>query len=275
VAEDRPSSLAGKRIVITRAAEQSATLVQALQERGATPILFPLLTFAPPENTAPFDSALRKINEFDWIFLTSQNALRALVERSGTLGISLAEATVKVRIAAVGPATAEAAAHAGLHVAHVASRHQGTSLAEELAPELPGKSVLLPRSDRANPDLVEMLRKTGARVTDVIAYRTSLPDDFGKSGSPVFTRGGADAILFFSPSAVHHCEELLGVEEFRKLQDTSALTAIGPVTAAALRDAGVQRIVLAADTTLAAVLDALAEFFAGARQQAPTGVKRA
>jgi uroporphyrinogen-III synthase len=274
VAEARPSPLRGKRIVITRAAEQSKSLCKVLQERGATPVLLPVVSFVPPEDFAPLDAALRHLRQFDWLFLTSQNALRAITERCRFLQVSLAEASRSLRIAAVGPATAEAAGKVGLRVAHVAAKHLGVALAEELAQEVKGRTVLLPRSDRGNPDLVEALQKLGARVTQVVAYRTVRPSEAENGRLDALARGEADAILFFSPSAAHHLQELLGTRQFVKLSQTAVFTAIGPVTAAALHEVGIARVLLAGDTAVAAVLDSLAEFFAGASQERPIGVKR-
>ena len=73
------------------------------------------------------------LGRYDWLFLTSQNALRALQERSEFLGLQLPKELEGVRVAAVGPATAEAARNAGLEVDYVARKHQGVALAEELA----------------------------------------------------------------------------------------------------------------------------------------------
>ena len=52
----------------------------------------------------------------------------------------------------------------------------GAALAAELAPQLPGRRVLLPRSDRAEDDLPAALRVAGADVTEVVAYRTAAPE---------------------------------------------------------------------------------------------------
>jgi uroporphyrinogen-III synthase len=274
VAKAAASSLAGKCIVVTRATEQTESLCQELQARHALPILFPLIGFAPPDDFAPLDSALRDLSQFDWLFVTSQNVLRALLERSATLALSLAEAAKDLRVAAVGPSTAGAAKDAGLSVSHVAAIHYGLALAEELEAELLGCRVFLPRSDRANPELPEALRRLGVEVTDVIAYRTVRPADPDPITLAQLSNGEADAVLFFSPSAVQHLKELLGEPQFRALQEKAIFTAIGPVTARSLHDAGVVRIVSASDTTASAVVCALEEFFTSAKRPL-AGVKRA
>jgi uroporphyrinogen III methyltransferase/synthase len=147
-------------------------------------------------------------------------------------------------------------------VEHTAQTHLGTALAQEFRDRVQNKRVLLPRSDRANPDLPSALRKFGADVTEVIAYRTLRPNNADQQRLASIARGEADAILFFSPSAVHNFLELSGRKQLNILQDRIAMTAIGPVTAKALRDAGVHRIVQAAEPSASAVLQALESRFA-------------
>jgi uroporphyrinogen III methyltransferase/synthase len=273
VAEAISSALAGKRLVITRAAAQSEAMAHELSARGAIPVVLPLVSFADPEDFAPVDAAINGIDRFDWMILTSAQAVRALVKRSEELKRSLIGSKGKLRIAAVGPITAEAARCARLPVEYVAKTHAGVALAEELGDKLQGVKVLLPRSDRASPDLPFTLRHYGARVTEVIAYRTLRPTSEDQEELRQIAQGSADAVLFFSPSAVQYFAELFGSEQLRALQDKLAITAVGPVTANALREAGVQRTVLAGDTTAAAVVDALEKYFASAVKARP-GAKR-
>jgi len=274
VAESFPSALAGKRIVITRSSAQSESLAQELAARGAIPVVLPLVTFAEPEDFAPLDAAIVEIQQFDWMILTSAQAVRALVGRGVVLKRSLICPEVKLRIACVGPVSAEAARQAGLPVEYIAETHTGVALAEELGKRLCGTKVLLPRSDRANPDLPAALKRHGAQVTEVVAYRTLRPAAVDERTLQQITEGAADAVLFFSPSAVQHFAELFGGGQLRSLQDKLAITAVGPVTANALREAGVGRTVLAADTTAAAVVEALEEHFASTVKQAQAGAKR-
>lgn len=272
--ESTPKSLAGKRIVITRSAVQSDAIARELTARGAIPVVLPLVSFAEPEDFAPLDAAIMDIQRFDWMILTSAQAVRSVAKRCRDLKREIVGAKCKLRIACVGPVTAEAARQAGLPVEHVAETHSGAGLAEEMGSKLAGAKVLLPRSDRANPDLPVALKRHGAEVSEVIAYRTLRPSAVDEKNLSQIANGETDAILFFSPSAVQHFAELLGGEQLRVLQDRLAITAVGPVTANALRQAGVSRAVVAADTTGAAVIEALEKHFEGARKSAPAGVKQ-
>lgn len=274
MAEAAPSPLAGKRVVITRAALQSSELVEKLAQRGAISISLPLVSFAAPQDYALLDAALLEFPKFDWALFTSANAVRSVVTRSSALHCDVHPSAKLPHVAVVGPATREEAEKAGFSVDYVARTHLGVALAEELGERLRAQSVFLPRSDRANPDLPAALRRLGANVTDVVAYRTIRPSDTEQERVDRVVRGDADAVLFFSPTAVHNFAELAGRERLGILQNALALVAIGPITAGALRGSGVQRIVMAADTTASAVIDALEQHFARTKKQSAAGAKR-
>ena len=271
MAEALPSPLAGRNILITRASDQTESLVRELEARGAKPVLQPMIAFHPPGDFAPLDQVLRNLRTFDWLLLTSANAVRALVERAQALELDVMNSFAAVRIAAVGPVTSEAARRAGLPVSRVATKHRGLALAEEFAVELTRKRILLPRSNLASSDLPDALRRLGAQVTEVVAYRTFAAEPEGE-GQNQFSSGHVEAILFFSPSAVRNFlnwDEGKGGQVLRSFSDLSrktAVVAVGPVTAAALRDAGLHNIVQASDTTVPAVIEALETFFATAPQ---------
>ena len=274
MAEKNPKPLAGKRVVVTRALEQSQSLVDALREAGAEPVLLPLVTFAPADNVPEIDRHLKIGVQFDWLFLTSQNALRVLQERCASLGRPLEEVFAGVKIAAVGPATADAVRAAGLPVAYLSNEHNGAALANELGGELRGKRVFLPRSDRANPELITVLERHGAKVTPVVAYNTVSPTGELLEKCGTVFRGQADAVLFFSPSAVHHLRDLLGPQRFRDLGHRTIFVAIGPVSADALNAEGIGRTLVAADSTVSAAVAALSDYFAKTGQQLPAGAKQ-
>jgi uroporphyrinogen-III synthase len=274
VVEKNHKPLAGRRVVVTRALEQSQSLVDALRDAGAEPILLPLLAFAPPGDFSELDNCLRHGTQFDWVFFTSQNALRAVQQRCVSLGHPLNQAFAGVKIGCVGPATVEAVQASGLTVTHSSEIHSGLGLAEALAATVKGKRVFLPRSDRANPELAEALTLHGALVKSVIAYKTVAPKLNSQQALEKLFRGGTDAILFFSPSAAHSLRDVLGSERFRELGQGVAFVAIGPVTEQALIKEGIGRILVSADTTVSAVVAVLAKFFSRAGYHQPAGAKQ-
>lgn len=261
-AESVISALSGKRVVITRAARQSVELVENLGKLGALPILLPLVAFSAPEDFAPLDAALDRLEQFDWIIFTSENAVRAVVKRASVRGNLRNVAGRRSRAAAVGPTTAAAAERAGFFVDYQAKTHSGAALANELGEKLQGQSIFLPRSDRANPDLPQLLKKYGAEITEVIAYRTVTPVNLDQDKIAAIANADVDAILFFSPTAVEHFVGVVGKEKVRDLQNRLALTAVGPITANALRQSGVDNLLVADDTTSDAVIAVLQKHFA-------------
>ena len=275
MAEQGASALAGKKIVVTRAAEQSRALMEELEMRGADAILLPLIAVAAADDYGALDAALSPLGNFDWLLFTSENAVAAVARRLKLLNKDGREFAKTRHVAAVGPATAEAARRAGFSIDHLATTHNGVALAEELGERVRDKSVFLPRSDRANSDLPEALKHFGARVTEVIAYKTLPPGDMDKNKVEAIRRGEVDAVLFFSPTAVRHLVEVIGVPKLGELQGRVALTAIGPVTARELSHAQIDQILVASDATPVAVIAVLEEYFSDAAARSSRGVHSA
>jgi uroporphyrinogen-III synthase len=252
--------LAGRRIVVTRAAEQSRALTARLAELGATVIALPTIAFAEPLDNAPLDAAISALPTFHWLLFTSANAARFFARRCRARGAdprTVQSGSSPLFVAAVGPATSEAAAAEGFLVGHMAEEFQGAELAQELSGEVFGKKVLLPRSDLASDDLPEALRKSGAFVTDVIAYRTVPCDAAAPEAVAAVRSGEADVVSFFSSSAFHSLAERVGLETLRNV----SLAAIGPVTAAAIRESGLQVAIESPQATSESFVAALLDYF--------------
>ena len=154
----------------------------------------------------------------------------------------------------------------------MAREFRGAALAEELAGQLAGKRVLLPRSDRASEDLPAALRALKADVTEVIAYSTRIAKSLEPSELDMLRHGDVDVASFFSPSAFHNLAELVGLEALRELSGKIAIAAIGPVTAAAIREAGLKVDIVAAQASPKALVAAIEEHFTIKRG---TGVRSA
>jgi uroporphyrinogen-III synthase len=248
--------LAGKRIVLTRAAEDSAELARALESLGAEIVLLPTVAFAPPDDWQKLDDQLRRLDLFDAILFLSKNAVRYIFDRCAQLGIQCEVVGPSNRlIAAVGPATARALKEKGLRVDYVAKKQTGESLVDELRESLMGRRVLLPRSDRGDDRAPRALREIGANVTAVIAYRTGAPVALDLAILAGVRGGEADAVVFASPSAFHNLCDVVGTPEIAQLSMGAEFVAIGPTTARAIREAGA-RVAVAADESSAAGLAA-------------------
>lgn len=256
----RAKPLAGRRIVVTRAPEQARELTQRLQELGATVISLPAVSFAEPEDFVPLDAAIAAIASFDWILFTSANAVKFFARRCRARGMdpkALQSASHALFVAAVGPATSEAVAAEGLLVNHMAEEFQGAALARELTAELGSKKVLLPRGDKASPELQEALRAAGANVTAPVCYRTLEFVSAEPAALETLQRGEVDVVSFFSGSAFRSLVARVGIDCLRRI----AIAAIGPVTAAEIRAAGLPVAVEAPQATTSAFIAALVDHF--------------
>jgi uroporphyrinogen III methyltransferase / synthase len=257
---DKP--LAGKRIVVTRAADQAQELIRALDSLGAEVLLFPTVQFVPPEEWRELDEQLKKLDGFQAILFLSRNAVRYFFQRLGELGIKCyADGSSNRLIAAVGPATAHEAEANGLHVDIVAGERTGRGLVRELGDKLNGREVLIPRGDLADDTVPDELRAAGARVTQVVVYRNVPPEKTNPAIAARILHGEADAVVFASPSAFHNFSKTLGGADLLRLSARTPFAAIGPTTARALRDAGIRVEIEATETSSAGLADALVKYF--------------
>lgn len=256
-------ALKGKRVVLTRAVEQSAEWVGALESRGAEVLMLPAVRIAQPETWSLLDRELMRLYEFDWVLFTSRNAVRFVAERLKELGCQLCVGEAHTpRVAAVGHATAEAARKVGWHVDCVPEKQDGESLARELHETLAKRRVLLPRSDRADDRLAVALEKNGAKVREVVAYLTLAPESLDPAIAGRVGAGDVDWLVFASPSAFHNLSHAIGAKELVALSARIHFLAIGPTTAKAVREAGGHVELEAAVPDAEGIAKALCEYYA-------------
>ena len=67
--------LAGRRILVTRAAKQAGKLSEGLRALGAEAVEVPVIEICPPASYEPLDDALRRVDSYDWLLFTSMNAV--------------------------------------------------------------------------------------------------------------------------------------------------------------------------------------------------------
>jgi uroporphyrinogen-III synthase/uroporphyrinogen III methyltransferase/synthase len=228
-------------VVVTRGKVGEDALSARLRDLGAAVREVPSIVFAPPADPAPLDAALRDLARFDWAVFASAVAVERTVERLRALGLA-PDALAGVRLAAVGPATAERLAHEVREPDLVPAEARGEAMAAALAPRVRGRRVFLPRPAEGRPELLAGLLAAGAEVTAVEAYRTlPAPPDEIRPIARWIEAGEIDAVAFASPSAVAAVVGALGGEA--GLLRRVVLAAIGPTTTAALRAAGLDAAV--------------------------------
>lgn len=228
--------LASRRILVTRAASQAGKLSEGLRALGATPVEVPILEIRPPENYALFDTALCRLDQYEWLVLTSVNSVRAIVERAGDLGLDLHKLSA-MEVAAVGRATAAEATAAGLAVTVVPEMYVAESLVSALRTQVSGKRVLLARAASARDVIPNALREWGATVDVVDAYRNALPEAApGQLRHALAQR--IDAATFTSSSSATHLAEAASRAGILWPFAGVPAISIGPITSETLCELG-------------------------------------
>jgi uroporphyrinogen III methyltransferase/synthase len=257
--------LFGRRVLVTRPRDQAAELVDRLVALGAEPVEAPMIRIVPPEDLGPLRRAASQPDAFDLIVFTSANAVDAFMTVLLT-GERDLRALKGPQLCAVGTATAEKLASYGLKVDLMPTEFRAEALAAALVDRgtLDGARVLLPRADIGREIIAEQLRAAGALVTDVIAYRTIL-EDTQREGDPdvygMLLEGRIDVVTFTSASAVRNFATVYGRDQAADLLKATAVAAIGPVTADAADQLGIQVSIQPATYTVPELVEAIAAYF--------------
>jgi uroporphyrinogen III methyltransferase/synthase len=263
-AESRESTgkaLSGKRIVVTRARAQAESCVQLIEEAGGEVVEFPTIEIRPPDDFAAFDTALEKIETYDWLIFTSVNSVEPFLSRLKRQGKSIA-ALQAMRIGAIGPETAKRLEHSGLRAALVPARYQAEGILDAVALEsVRGKRILIPRAAEAREILPQTLRERGAAVDVVVAYRTGLPAIDPAPLAERLRRREIDAVTFTSSSTVRNFVRLFGDGNLSSIVGTSAIACIGPITARTVEELGGRCDIVAEEFTIPGLVQAMAEYF--------------
>jgi uroporphyrinogen-III synthase len=251
--------LEGWRVLTTRASKQAGGLSRPLEELGADVIEIPTIEIRPPSSFEPMDAALRDINRYDWLILTSVNGAEALFERLTKLRIELANLN-HLQVAAIGPATRREIERHGLKVAVTPEKYIAESVVEALRGKTEGKRVLLVRAKIARDVLPTELKKAGATVDVVEAYETHIPSGAKAKLNKLFADASArpDIVTFTSSSTVKNFLSLLDKEHRHTLREVW-LASIGPVTSETLRSAGFKPNIEAVEYTMEGLALAIAK----------------
>jgi uroporphyrinogen III methyltransferase/synthase len=253
--------LAGRRIVITRAREQAAELVQGLAALGAVVITAPAIRIEPVADLEPLRDALARIAQYRWVVFTSQNAVLVVFDKLPAWGLA-ANHFATTRIAAIGPATGQALAARGVSVDLLPEGYVAESLVDAIAAQgdLRGVRVLVPQAEIARDTLAQGQRTLGAHVDVIPVYRTLPALEDGAGLASEILAGRIDAITFTSSSTVHSFVQSVGTEAATCNRYRAAV--IGPVTGATAREYGLPVAIEAAEHTTAGLLQAVATYFA-------------
>ncbi len=252
--------LAGRRVLITRADDQAAALTTALREIGIEPVAVPTIEIVPPDSFVELDQAIARLDQVDYLILTSVNAVNAFFDRLAVHGRSHQDLSA-MQMVAVGPKSAEALAERGITADLIPPDYCAEGVVALLKDRVPGKRLLYPKAALAR-DLIPMeLTAVGAKVIAPVAYASAPPVDAAQKLQQALA-GGLDLLTFTASSTV---------QNFVGLLDNGALTlarqipvaSIGPLTSATAKKLGFEVVVEPDHSTIEALIAAIRHYFSG------------
>jgi uroporphyrinogen III methyltransferase/synthase len=251
----------GRRVLVTRPAEEPPTLDDLLRERGAEPVRLPCIAFAPPGDRAALDALLARLRAGarpDFVAIASAHAAERFVLELRRAGLDPAAALAGTSMLAAGASTAQKLLSLGL-AARAPPRGVGAdAMVAAFGGEVRGKEVLVPRAEEGNPALVDGFAQKGARLNAVPLYRTVPATALDPAAAALLRAGRIDAIAFASGSAARGFASLFGAEA-ASLCQASRVACMGETCAAAARAVGLPVDAVAAGgfTDLARAIETL------------------
>jgi uroporphyrinogen III methyltransferase/synthase len=247
-------------IVVTRDADQSGNLIRKLSELGGQVTPFPTIRIGPPSDWSACDQALRQNEEYNWIIFSSVNGVNYLLKRAEQYGIKYFRSS----IACVGRKTADALGKYGITTDLIPSSYTARGLLEVFGNiGVKDQRILIPTSNRSRNELASGLRKMGAKVDKVVCYQTGMHTFTGSDPvMQIVLHKKVDCFTFYSPSAFLSLIDMIGKEQLKRIvSDHTALAAIGPTTAGAIRKNGFQVQIQPEQSVDESMIDAIVTYF--------------
>ena len=262
------SALSGKRILITRTANQAGDFIREIERYGGTVIVFPTIEIAPPISWEACDRAIDALYMYDGMIFTSSNGVEFFFRRLAHREIPPQELQSKM-ICAVGEKTKQEIERHGLKVASMPEKFTAFDLAKILQTEdLHGKCFLFPRGNLGRDTLQDNLKILGANVDAATVYQTLRPKQENiEQLREMLMNEKIDVATFTSPSTFKNFIALFTQTELNRIHDSIKIAAIGPVTASAVREFGWQPDIIATHSAIAPFARTIADFFTKVRSE--------
>lgn len=258
--------LAGRTVVVTRAASQAGEFVSELERYGAKVIVCPTIEIAEPESYERLDEAIDHLYGYDWLIFTSANAIEFFLRRLKTRGVNTDELD-EIRVCAIGQASADKLRDAHVHVDVVPTQSKAEGVFAALSEfaggtdQLRGLNILLPRAAVGRDYLPKALEEAGARVDVVTAYRTVVPENLDRGRLSAMLTGSGDCIAFTSSSTVKNLALLFDTHDLSKILSAMAIACIGDITAATAEEYGLKVQIQPAQSTVKDLAQAIADYY--------------
>jgi len=250
------SGLRNKQILVTRAEKHYPTLSQVVQSHGAIPVSLSCL--AVEDMPQSITIGMRLLEDCSDVLFTSASGVHAVTKAMADKGMSLGDALLNKRIAAVGKKTATALSLQGVRVDIVPETVSQDGLIEAYAVNGLPDSLLFFRAEQGRDALVKSMLQDGVKVLMVPAYRTICPSDDASDVIAKLQADEIDAVLLGSAKTASHYLQRVGS---LALANRPVIAAISENMAVAARDLGLNVQVVAKEASFEAMLDALAEYY--------------
>ncbi|PZV07088.1 MAG: uroporphyrinogen-III C-methyltransferase [Leptolyngbya sp.] len=227
-----PLPLANQTVLVTRAVSQSNQFTQLLEDQGAAVIEMPTLEIGAPSSWRDLDTAIARLDEFDWLILTSTNGVDAFFKRlkTQTGDDSL---SCNIKIAVVGEKTAQRLQQLGIPADFIPPKFVADSLAANFPEPLSGLRILFPRVESGGRELlVKEFANQGAKVREVAAYESRCPAAIAPQALQALRSRSIDIITFASSKTVQHFCQLLqqADDNWQSYLENVCIASIGPQT---------------------------------------------
>ena len=227
-------SLINKKVIITRAQEQTSEAHKIFRNYGAEVFDLPSLVIGPPDHWDPLDEVLQEIDTFDWIIFSSANGVRKVEERMKQIDLSLSKVSETIRIAAVGKKTASLLTDMNVKISFVPPSFVADSLIEYFPQNPKGLKLFIPRVQTGGRSILsDSFKLKGAEVTEVAAYESSCPENIPQETIDALSSRKIDIIAFTSGKTVINSVSLLKKhfgENWLQLIEKIKIVSIGPQT---------------------------------------------
>jgi uroporphyrinogen III methyltransferase/synthase len=252
--------LFGKGVVITRPEKQADDLARLLIKEGANPIHFPVIKIIPPLDWHGLDTAIKNLQDYDWLIFTSANGVAFFFERLFSKNKDIRDLK-GIKICCIGPATAQQVESKGIKVDFVPEKFISEGILESFSDiNLKGKKILIARAAKARDILPEGLKKIGAKVDVVTAYETINSGKKKNELEALLKENQVDVITFTSSSTIGNFVKIMGRN--LSLPKGVKIACIGPVTASAAKKAGFPVDIHQEEYTMAGLVQSLINYFA-------------
>jgi uroporphyrinogen III methyltransferase/synthase len=266
-----PSSLplTDKTILVTRAVEQSSQFSNLLQQQGAKVLEMPALEITPPSSWQALDNALSHLIQFNWLILTSANAVEYFFNRLTTLGKD-ARSLAGIKIAVVGTKTAASLRKQNLQPDFIPPDFVADSLVAHFPEKLTGQTILFPRVETGGREvLIKQLTAQGARIIEVPAYQSKCPEKIDLEIWQALQKRQIDVITFASSKTVRNFVHLVQQklepnlkQTFKDLLTNIVIASIGPQTSQTCQELFNRVDLEAEEYTLEGLTNAIVKYIA-------------